>query len=474
MERIYSKIILVLTSAALLLIISNCSDNISDPPPVIDDTFNGFETYKVAEIFAKNCAQSKCHGGSEPVHNLSLESWSKLIDGSSGRHFGDSSSHHKQSHIYLDDGEYGGEAIIPFNAESSLIYRLISGDVENSDFQMPYKKPKLSEIDINTIKDWINNGAKSYTGEIPYSASSGEIFVCNQAGDEVSVIDLQSKLVKRTINVNLNPVMIDFPGHIARSDGYLYVELMTAGKILKIDINSFQVVGTTSGLQYPGMIVFSSDGKKLFASKSPLAPGALTGVYEIDLETMELLDEISLSIAGVPHGLAITPDDKLLIADMKWDIIYIYDTILDDFDGESIEMSPGQAAIHEPVHVYTSPDGKYLCVSCMKSGYVIIYDIQTRLEAAWLYMGDHPMQMAITPDGSKIYVTVFHQGKIKIIRKDGTSWSIENEISHHAFQDLWGIDLTPDGKYIVAISVQNNFFISSLRDSEFSVCRIYL
>lgn len=435
-----------------LIIFLSCSENISDPPPVIDDTFNGFETYKVAEIFAKNCSLSGCHAGNESVHNLSLESWSKLIQGSSGRHFGDSSGHHKQAHIFHDEGEYGGEAIIPFNAERSLIYRLISGDVDNSDFEMPYRKAKLSEIDINTIKDWINNGAKSYTGEIPYSVSSSEIFVCNQAGDEVTVIDIQSKFVKRTIDVNLNPSLIDFPDHVTRRDGFIYVGLVSAGKILKIDINNFQVVGTTSGLQYPGMIVFSSDGKTLFASKSPLAPGALTGVYEIDVESMNLLNEIILPISGVPHGLAITLDDKLLIADLKWDIIYIYDTILDDFDGDPIEMSPGQSPTHEPIHAYTSPDGKYLYVSCMKSGYVIIYDVQSRVEAARIFMGDHPMQMAITPDGSKIYTAIFHEGKIKVIRKDGTNWSIENEITHHAFHDLWGIDLTTDGKYIVATS----------------------
>lgn len=434
-----------------ILFFSSC-DSVSDPPPIVDNTFNGFETYQVAEIFAKNCAQSGCHSGTEPEHNLSFESWSKLILGSSGRHFGDTTGHEKSSNIFHGADEYGGEAVIPFNAERSLLYRLIIGDVENSSFRMPYNKPKLSDNEINIIRDWINNGAKSFSGEVPYSSSNDEIFVCNQAGDEVSVIDLQNKLVKRTIDVDLNPASIDHPDHITRKDGFLYVGLVATGKILKIDINTHQIVGTVSGLEFPGMIVFSSDGRKLFVSKSPLAPGAITGVYEIDLATMTLVSEISLPIAGVPHALAITPDDKLLIADMKWDRIYIYDTQLNDFDGDPILMSPGQTPFHEPIHAYISPDGKYLYVSCKGSGYVIIYDVQSRQEAARLSMGDHPMQMAITPDGSKIYVAVFHEGKIKVIKKDGTNWSIENEISHHAFHDLWGIDLTSDGKYVVATS----------------------
>ena len=374
-----------------------------------------------------------------------------MILGSWGRPLSDSSGD-KHSAFLHDDGIYGGEVIIPYNAERSLLYRLIAGDVEDSTFQMPSNKPSLNESEINTIKDWINNGAKSFNGEIPYSTSKGEIFICNQSGDEVTVIDLHSKLVKRTIDVNLNPVAIDLPDHVVRKDGYIYVGLVSAGKILKIDINTFQIVGTVSGLEFPGMIVFSSDGKKLFASKSPLSPGTLTGVYEIEIQTMNLLSEIHLPISGVPHGMAITPDDKLLITDMRWDVIYIYNTLTHDFENDPIVMSPGQMTIHEPMHAYTSPDGLYLYVSCRASNFVIIYDVQSRQEVARLDMGNHPMQMAITQDGSKIYVTIFHESKIKIIRKNGNSWSIEDEISHPAFEMLWGIDITPDEKYIVATS----------------------
>jgi YVTN family beta-propeller protein len=301
------------------------------------------------------------------------------------------------------------------------------------------------------LKDWINNGAKSYTNEIPCS-SAEDIFVCNQAGDEITVIDAENMIVKRTIDVNFNPVGVDHPDHVVRKDGYIYVSLVSAGKVLKIDFKTYQIVGTVDGLQSPGMLVFNSDSKKLFVSKSPLAAGSLTGVYEINPETMTLTSEIILPTAGVPHGIAITPDDKLLIADLMNDRIYIYNSKLNDYDSDPIEMSPGQLNIHAPMHAYTSPDGKYLYVSCRNSNNVIIYDLNTRLETARINVGHHPMQMAITPDGNLIYVTIFHENKIKVLRKEGTNWNIENEISHPAFSMPWGIDLTKDGKYIVVTS----------------------
>ena len=71
------------------LLVTNCSEESTFPPPLIDDTFNGFESYKVAEIFAKNCALSGCRAGAEPVHNLSFESWSEMIKGSHGRPLSD-------------------------------------------------------------------------------------------------------------------------------------------------------------------------------------------------------------------------------------------------------------------------------------------------------------------------------------------------------------------------------------------------
>ena len=100
----------------LSLFILSCSEEIISPPQLIDNTFNGFESYKVAEIFAKNCAQSGCHAGAEPVHNLSFESWPEMIKGLQGRPLSDFSEHKKSAFLH-DDGVYGGEAVIPFNAE---------------------------------------------------------------------------------------------------------------------------------------------------------------------------------------------------------------------------------------------------------------------------------------------------------------------------------------------------------------------
>src|SRR3990172_106915 len=105
MKLIYSFALLASAVASVLisaLIFFSCSDTLSDPPPIVDDTFNGFVSYKVAEIFAKNCALSGCPAGAQPVHNLSLESWSKMIKGSHGRPLSDSSGHKNSTFLHDD------------------------------------------------------------------------------------------------------------------------------------------------------------------------------------------------------------------------------------------------------------------------------------------------------------------------------------------------------------------------------------
>ena len=71
----------VLTAELLFLIfvISGCSDKVTEQPPAVDDNNNGFASYKVAAIFANNCAVSGCHKGPDAQHNLSLESYSALM-----------------------------------------------------------------------------------------------------------------------------------------------------------------------------------------------------------------------------------------------------------------------------------------------------------------------------------------------------------------------------------------------------------
>lgn len=437
-----------------LFLFYSCNEETTIVPPVdVDETNNGFETREVAEIFAKNCALSGCHAGTSPQHSLNLTSYNEMIKGSHGRPLGNH-THGKISGIFHDDNTYGGSPIVPYNAEKSLMYILLTGGTEDQTQRMPYQKSSLSQTDINTIKDWINNGAKNFNGNVPYSAGE-KIFICNQGSDEIFEIDTDYKVVSRIIDVNLTPTLVDAPHNIQIRNGFYYVTLIAAGKLLKINAATNQIVGQVGGLVYAGMIQLTNNGRTAFVSRSSTAPDLYNTIYAIDTETMTLKKEISMPASGLPHAMWLTSDDsKLYVGNMKQDIISIIDVATLEWE-DDIDLSDNPAPYYEPMHLYVSPDDKYLYVNCRTSSSMLVVKLETKQIIQEIPIQDHPMQSAITEDGNKIYTVSHHEPIITEITKTGESWSITREFTSEAFHHLYGADISRDGKYLY-VTCSNN------------------
>ena len=427
-----------------VLFISACNE--TEVPPDIDEQFNGFESFEVAEILVKNCALPECHRGGTAENGLSYESYSKMIEGSIGRHFG--GHDHKNFPKPMHGTTYGGSPVVPFDAENSLMYNLITGNISNPDLQMPYQKNPLSQSQIEILKNWINNGAKDFNGSVPYSGPN-KVFVCNQWSDEIYIIDTDYKVVSGILDVDVNPTVRDQPHNIQIWGSYYYVTLITAGQLLKIDAANNQVVGRVTGLEAPGMIMISPDGKTAYVSKSATATGVYSIIYVIDTETMtRKTTEINLPVPGLPHALWLNSDGKkLYVANMTRDRISIVDTDINEVvDDIILSAAP---VVYEPMHIYLSPDDKYLYINCRTSSTMLIYETETNQRLKELPIKNHPMQSAISPDGNKIYVVSHHDPFITEITKNGVDWTITKEYENiDAFHHLYGADLSADGRYL--------------------------
>ncbi len=239
----------------------------------------------------------------EPHHNLKLTSYSEMIKGSIGRDF-EPHQHGAISKPSEEETVYGGSPIVPFNAEKSLLYNLITGNVEDSTQWMPYEKNMLSQSQIDVIKDWINNGARDYNGNVPYTGGQ-KVYSCNQGSDEVYEIDTKYQVVSRIVNVDLIAAT-DQPHNVQIRNGYYYVTLISTGRFLKIDASTNQIVGQVGGIENAGMIQVTKDGKTAFVSRSSSAPSIYNIIYAVDTETMTIKAEISLPATGLPHAIWLT------------------------------------------------------------------------------------------------------------------------------------------------------------------------
>lgn len=435
----------------IMLSLASCDNNIT--PPLVDEQNNGFETKEVAEIFASNCAESGCHGNVDPHHNLKLTSYSEMIKGSIGRPLGTHTMGNLSKPVHGDD-PYGGSPVVPFNAEKSLMYNLLTGNVVDETLRMPYLRNPLPNSQINIIKDWINNGARDFNGNVPYSTGP-KVYVCDQGSDEISEIDVNYGVVSRIINLDFVPTLVESPHNIQIRNGYYYVTMIATGKFLKIDASTNNIVGEVGGIDYAGMIQITKDGKTAFISRSSTAPSIFNVIYAIDTETMTIIKEINLPITGLPHGIWLTNDNsKLYVGNMTKDRISIVDVATLEFE-DDIVLSSTVSIVYEPMHLYVSPDDKYLYVNCRTSSSMLIINLETNEVIQEIPIQDHPMQSAISSDGNKIYTVSHHEPIITEITKNGESWTKTREFTSEAFHHLYGCDLSPDGRYLY-VTCSNN------------------
>jgi len=444
--RISSILFLLLFTA--LFFFNACEDE--TVIPLVDDTNNGFQSREVAEIFVNNCVDAGCHGNVDPHHNLKLTSYSEMIKGSIGRDF-EPHQHNANLKPSAEETVYGGSPIVPFNAEKSLLYNLIIGNIEDSTERMPYEKNSLSQSQIDVIKEWINNGARDYNGNVPYTGGE-KIFSCNQGSDEIYEIDAKYQVVSRIVNVDLIAAT-DQPHNVQIRNGYYYVTLISTGMFLKIDASSNQVVGQVTGIENAGMIQVTRDGKTAFVSRSSSAPSIYNIIYAIDTETMTVKAEISLPATGLPHAIWLNSNDsKLYIGNMTLDVISIIDVATLEWEDDIVLPND---KTYEPMHLYVSPDDKYLYVNCRTSSSMLVIKLSTKEILQELPIQEHPMQSAVTSDGNNIYTVSHHEPIITEITKNGESWSITREFTNDAFHHLYGADLSPDGKYLY-VTCSNN------------------
>jgi len=440
-----------LFSGILLLIIfaAGCKDKVTEEPPAVDENNNGFASYKVASIFADNCAVSGCHKGPDAVHNLSLESYSALMKGSLGRPFNDSThthTHKVNSTSAVD--VYGGESVIPYNSEQSLLYNLITGNVADSTLRMPYQRAPLRSEDIQTIKEWIDNGAKDVNGNVPFSNPDHKVYSCNQGSDQVYVIDTDAKLVSRILDADFNSTIIDAPHNVQMYGNYYYFTEVAGQKFIKVDEATNTILGTVEGIEKAGMIQITPDGTKAFVSRSSTSAPIYNIIYSINTDNMQIENQISLPVTGVPHALALSHDGRTLyVANMTKDRISVVNAVNDEFVEDIVLQNTSPPPYYEPMHMYISPDDRYLYVNCRTSSSILIVDTQTKLIVKEFPVPDHPMQGAISADGNKYYAVSHHEPYLSEITKSGNDWTIQ-EYQVDAFQHAYGADLTPDGKYL--------------------------
>ena len=139
MDRLRNHLSKLLFAAFLLIveIAAGCSSNVTGTKPV-PDTWYG---HNVQTIFNQSCGSSGggCHIHSS-AYGVNLSTYKNVVNGYSS--------------------EYGRNLVLPGNASGSPLYdKLMSPPAHGN--RMPYGRAPLGSAQIDTIRVWINRGAKN-------------------------------------------------------------------------------------------------------------------------------------------------------------------------------------------------------------------------------------------------------------------------------------------------------------------------
>lgn len=281
-----------------------------------------------------------------------------------------------EAHDALDLGDgYGwdalfaseaGAAIVPFDAERSLLVRLVE-DLP-ADAAIPYPNLRdLSAAELQTIKNWIEAGARHDDGAVPYTDAEHLLYAAVQGENYVALIDAARRRVIRHVH---------FDDHGLESAPYgphhmvfepdasaWYVSLISAGVIARLstdltldpsDPAYLLAHSAPAGFATPGMMALDADAGRLYVGRSTLSSGSTFGLGVFEAGSLEQVEEIPLPAYAVPHALALTPDGRhLLTAPLSGRDALVVDAA----SGDLVSRTPLGETNRELVHFSILPDG---------------------------------------------------------------------------------------------------------------------
>jgi DNA-binding beta-propeller fold protein YncE len=310
-----------------------------------------------------------------------------------------------------------GEVIIPFDVANSLLIELTT----KLDYQNKLRADKL-----DLLQRWIDQGAKNDNGEIPYANSQKRLYVCSQAEAIINIIDVDALVVIRNVHLT------DFglpqsakPHHIAfSSDGnYFFVSCIDnqVNKILKFDMANNEMVGeaTTS---IPALLDHHPTENLLYVSRFMDPQNPLTSIFLLNTETMQPAQtgfngEIPLPpTLTIPHAMKMDlTGNYAYSASLSEDWFLVVNHTTKEFE-DAIFL--GNNKDRTPMQLAVSPDNNKVYISCIGSGEIVainVSDPANRFEEGAVTLGGQPWHGTFSNDGGNFYVGNFTLNNFSVI-----------------------------------------------------------
>ncbi len=261
---------------------------------------------------------------------------------------------------------------------------------------------------------------------------TGLIFVSNEKSSTITMLDAANKIID-TIAACARPRGMHF--NIERTA--FFVGCADDNTIAAYDIKTLKLIKRIRNIPHPETFDLTPDGKYLYTSDEDDSEASV-----VDVASGKIVK--SYDTGAEPEGVRVSKDGSLVfVTSEAANLVHVIDTV----KGEVIkDISVGA----RPRRFAMTPDGRELWVSCEVAGIVDIIDTQTLKPIAhisFLPKGMRreevtPVDLVITADGSKAYVTLGRANHVAVV--DVKSRAVLDYIL--VGRRPWGLQLTHDEK----------------------------
>ncbi|MFL5333814.1 MAG: PQQ-dependent catabolism-associated beta-propeller protein [Geminicoccaceae bacterium] len=285
-------------------------------------------------------------------------------------------------------------------------------------------------------------------------AQAREIFVTNEKGNSVTVIDGDKLEVVGTIPVGNRP-----RGIVMAKDGkQLFICASDDDTIQIVDLATHTVVGTLPSGPDPEQMVLSDDGTTLYVANEDD-----NMVTVIDIATRQVVSEVPVGVE--PEGMGVSHDGKWLVNTSETtNMAHFINT-------DTHEITDNVLVDQRPRFAEWTADDAEIWVSSEVGGTVSVIDNATRAVKQKIrfaipgvpQQAIQPEAIRVLKDRSKAFVALGPANRVAVV--DAQTFEVEKYLL--VGQRVWQLAFSPDQKWLYSTNgVSNDISVIDVDDLE--------
>lgn len=288
---------------------------------------------------------------------------------------------------------------------------------------------------------WLPGGGP--TAATAQSSGGERVYVANQTAASVSIIDVASGEVVRTIDMTELGFDANCRPHDTAVDPdgrHWYVSLIGGGHVLRFTAEG-ELVGRAP-FETPGLLAVDPSTDLLYVGRSMMAVNPPQRIGAIAREDMSV-EELDVFFPR-PHALTVDAEgDRIFAASLVENRVAVVEGGSGDIELADVDGPP-----HTFVQFALSPDRRHLVATAQLTGKLLVFDanspdldLLTEVD-----VGTQPWHPVYSPDGSRVYFGAKDDDAIIEVETEG--WTVTRRATGRGIVEPHGSAVTADGRYL--------------------------